>query len=73
MRVRPHALRLRRIARGLTQNELAEQVGLTQSWYSQLETGKTPGGLRAIKKLAEFFNCSILDLVELDQEDEVSA
>lgn len=36
-----HAVSEIRRARGMTQNELAEQGGLTRVWLAQLETGRT--------------------------------
>lgn len=40
--------------RGLSQYQLADMVGISRSYYSEIEVGaKTPGG-RTAKKLADF-------------------
>jgi len=41
--------------RGLSQHQLASQIGISRSYYSEIEVGvKTPGG-RTAKKIADFF------------------
>ena len=45
--------------RGMTQKELAELVGVNQSFISDLEGNKKAPGTPTLMKLAEVFNVSI--------------
>lgn len=49
--------------RGLTAKSLAEAAGITQSYLSQIETGKRDGTVDTMKKIAEALKLSIDDLV----------
>lgn len=52
-----------RIARGITQAQLAERIGCLQSSVSRWEqTGKAPG-TRYLLKIAEVLECDIKDLI----------
>jgi len=58
-------VRILRQARGLTQAELAEQIGVQQSWVAKVEAGQlgpTPGRLRA---LCQVLSCCPSFLVAL--------
>lgn len=48
---------------GLTQQNVADALGLDRSTYSYYETGKTEPNIRALKILARLYNMSIDDLV----------
>lgn len=51
-----------RLEKGLTQRDLAIQLGISVDYISQLERGvKNPGFLLS-KKIADFFNTSVEDL-----------
>lgn len=49
--------------RGLTQLKLSKQVGVNQSYITQLENGKKKGTVRVLKKIAEALNLDLDDLV----------
>ena len=52
-----------RIARGMTQAQLAERIGCLQSSVSRWEqTGKAPG-TRYLLKMAKVLECDIKDLI----------
>lgn len=51
---------------GLTQFDLAEKLGLTQSNYAHLEAGKIDITFSRLKKIAEVFNISISELLGID-------
>ena len=57
-----------REANGITQCELAEQVGITQSMLCQLERGTKTLSLPLAKEIAEILKCSIEDLIETKSE-----
>jgi len=56
-----------RINRGMTQGELAEQIGLTQAVMSRLESGKRQPTLKELQQLSAIFE---VDLGTLAAEDE---
>lgn len=49
--------------KGLTQEELAYKIGITQGAYSQLECGRTKITYETVEKLAEALDVSIIDLI----------
>lgn len=52
-----------RTKKGLTQKELAEQIGIKQNSYSDWETGKNEPSLDNIVKLAKIFDTTTDDLL----------
>ena len=48
---------------GLTQQNVADVLGLDRSTYSYYETGKTEPNIRGLKTLARLYNLTIDDLV----------
>lgn len=50
------ALRLIRVFHDLNQKELAEKLGISNSYLSELESGKKPATLEIIEKYSEVFN-----------------
>ena len=58
----------RRIDQGLTQAELAERVGTTQSSIARLESGKHKPSLQMLEKVAEALGCKVvMQIVNQDQ------
>lgn len=57
------ALRTRREAERLTQLDLAEEAGLSESYISQLERGLHAPSLEAIDALAQALGTTATDLV----------
>ncbi len=58
-------LRALRKAKGLTQVELAEQVGLTQSYLAELESGtKKNPSLAVLQRLAKALGVPVTKLLE---------
>lgn len=56
-------LRERRIFRGLTQQELADVIGVNQSHYRQFETGGVRLDVHRAKLLADRLECRIEGLL----------
>jgi len=56
-------LRSARLAQDLTQVQLAAKAEISQVYLSDLELGRTRGGLDTWKNLAAALNLSLLDLV----------
>lgn len=59
-------IRTRREGSGLTQKELAEKIGVNQTFVSYLESGTKIPSLAIARKLSEIFSCKIDDLVAND-------
>lgn len=55
-------LKVERIKRGLTQQEMAKELGISQAAYSQYELGKVNPGLEKAEKIADFFNKDIKEI-----------
>lgn len=58
-------LREMRIARGLTQPEIAERVGTSASNISDLERGIKVPTLTTVARLADALGCNVTELVEV--------
>lgn len=56
-------LKSKRKEAGLTQAETARALGVTQVSYSNYEIGKRNPKPAMLRKMAEFFNCTIDELV----------
>lgn len=57
-----HPVKVIRTFRGLTQNELAQQSGISRPYLTEIETGKKDGSLRAMKSIAQALGVSVGDL-----------
>lgn len=49
--------------KGISQNELAKQVGITQSMVAQIERGTKTITVPLGKKIADVFECTVDDLI----------
>lgn len=56
-------LRQLRQERGLTQEEVAERVGLTRQAVSGYEAGRTQPGLDVLQRLAEIYQVELTDII----------
>ena len=52
-----------RHARGWTQVEMAEMLGVDRSYLSEIETGKKDPSLRVLKTIADGFKLSLAQLL----------
>lgn len=57
------SLRALREAEGMSQSELAEAVGVTRAYVSQLEHGRRKGGLLTLVRLAACLGVTIDELI----------
>lgn len=62
-------IRQRREKKGWTQQVLAEKVGITGAFLSEIETGKKRPSYETLSALATVFNCSAGDLLNLESEE----
>lgn len=58
------SLKRARKARGLTQVELAEYIGVTQGAVHQWESGKSKPTIENLMKMAKLFDCQVDDLID---------
>ena len=54
---------------GISQKELSNKLGKTQSNYSLWELGKTEPNITDLKKLADFFGCTVDYLLDRENEE----
>ena len=52
--------------RGLTQQALAEQAGISAAYLSQLESGKRKGTTSALMAITDALNLALDDIVEME-------
>ena len=55
-------LRIRRKKKGLTQKELAQELGMSRSFYGLIETGLREPSMDVAIKMARYFDTTIEDL-----------
>lgn len=58
-----HPVRVWREHRGLKASELAASAGVPASYLSDIEKGKKPGSVNALKRLAAALNVTVDDLI----------
>jgi putative transcriptional regulator len=58
-----------RLRRGLTQEELAQAVGVSRQSINSIERGRYIPSLSLALRFARFFNCPTDELFELQEED----
>ncbi len=61
------ALVSRRKEKGVTQKQVASDLGISRSFYGLIETGRRDPSLGLAMELAIYFNTTILDLFYNDQ------
>ena len=70
--IRNHIRRHRLAADGLTQQELAERVGVTRQTILSIEKGKYAPTIGLVLQLARVFGVSVEELFQLEEgEDDV--
>jgi transcriptional regulator with XRE-family HTH domain len=71
-----HNIQFRRKKRNLTQEELAEMVGIGQQSLSRMEKGKIAPRLERLQDFAEALGCVVVDLFEenfVEDDEPISA
>ena len=56
---------------GLTQLEVANALGTTQSYYNRIENGKVPPPPYLLKKLSEPFKCDFTEFRDVADEERI--
>lgn len=62
-----------RLAKGISQKEIAEYLGITTAAYSLYERGNREPNLTILKKIAEYYKVSMDDLLEMSDEPQTVA
>ncbi|MCD7960779.1 MAG: helix-turn-helix transcriptional regulator, partial [Enterococcus sp.] len=65
------AIKIRRIKRRIHQTKLAEQLGISQTHLSNAENGRVMLSLKALLKLKMIFDCTLDELVDPENYDEL--
>ncbi len=63
-------LKFYRKVAGMTQQQIANTLCISQRTYAHYETGKHEPGIDIIKKLCVIFNCTADELLEIDTPGE---
>ncbi len=63
-------IRVWREYRGLTQQQLAEKVGISKPYLSQLESGKRSGTTDVLMSIAQALNVGLEELVDTNIDSE---
>lgn len=66
-------IKILRKERGLTGEQLAEMVGITKGYISELENGKKTPGAGLVMRFAEALRCEVSDLYEGSSEEKRDA
>ncbi|MFN8488604.1 MAG: helix-turn-helix transcriptional regulator [Caldilineaceae bacterium] len=61
-------IRVWRDYRGLTQQQLADKVGIRKPYLSQLESGKRRGSTEVLQRIAQTLDVSLADLVDIESQ-----
>lgn len=63
-----HLKRLKelRLTKGISQKEIAEYLGITVAAYSLYECGNREPKIAILRKIAEYYNVSVDDLLEMN-------
>lgn len=64
MKLNPSALSDFREARAVTKSEMATELGISLSYYCDLESGHRPGTPALIERIANFLKVRTLSLIE---------
>lgn len=62
-------LKRARTAKGLSQIELAKELGLTNQTLMNIETGKHTPSIKSMKKIADYFEKPLAELYAMLWED----
>lgn len=68
-KIKIRKIKLLRVAHGLTQEDVADVLGVHVSTYSKKESGEAPFNLTEINLLKEFYELSNNEVVETFLED----
>ena len=68
-----NSIRIIRTGKNLTQKQVAQATGVSESVYSRYENGERNPSIRVLKALAVILGCSIDDLLRDPEEEEAAA
>lgn len=69
----PERIRLQRLQRGLSQENMADLLGLSTTAYGDIERGKTDLTLSRLNQIAGVFNLTLLALLDNEERPAVEA
>lgn len=55
----------------MTQKQVADRVGISQSFYTEMETGKKEINVSRLERIARVLECSVHDLISDEQDPEL--
>ena len=63
-------IKTQRKKKGVTLKAVAERVGCTDAYISQIETGKAKPSIKVLQKIAKVLEVEIRDLLNNDKQEE---
>jgi len=67
LRIKPHKLKKNREIKGLSQENMATAIKLSQSQYSRLEKGSCEVSLKRVIEIATVLNIALEEIIESSQ------
>jgi putative transcriptional regulator len=64
-----NTIRVERAKQNMTQGQLAEAIGVSRQTIHAIETGKFAPSVITALKISKYFNTSVQDIFQLDNED----
>lgn len=68
MKLRKHTIKELRKDKGLTQPELAEKLGISETYLRFIETGKRSPSRKLLLKISDFFNVELDEIICIGKE-----
>ena len=56
---------------GMSQEEIAEKIGISRQAYAKWESGATVPDIEKSKRLADFYNVTVDSLLKTETEDKI--
>jgi putative transcriptional regulator len=67
-----NTIRVERAKQNMTQGELAEAIGVSRQTIHAIETGKFAPSVITALKISQFFNTSVQEIFQLEDEEQVN-
>ena len=55
--------------KGMTQAEVASELGISRSMYAMIELGERVGSYYTLKRIADFYQCPLEEILQMEQDN----
>lgn len=66
-----NTIRVERAKQNMTQGELADAIGVSRQTIHAIETGKFAPSVITALKISRFFNTSVQEIFQLEEDEEI--